>query len=68
MKKYGKLRERIKNRFENNDDFSKAMNLNPATLSKKLNGRVSFTSTEIESACKLLEIPKDQIHEYFFYL
>ena len=68
MKKYGKLRERIKNRFENNDDFSKAMNLNPATLSKKLNGRVSFTSTEIECACKLLEIPKDQIHEYFFYL
>lgn len=68
MKKYGKLRELIKTKFEKNDDFAEAMDLNPSTLSKKLNGRASFTGTEIECACNLLEIPKEQIHEYFFYL
>ena len=66
-RKYGKLRERIQKHFSNNNDFAEAMSLNPATLSKKLNGKTLFTSGEIEEACYLLNIPKEEIHEYFFY-
>ena len=68
MKKYGKLSERIHSFYSKNDDFAAAMNMNPATLSKKLNGKSKFKDNEIADACYLLQIPSEQIHEYFFYI
>lgn len=65
--KFGKLRELIGLVFGRNGEFAAAMNMNPATLSRKLSGKAAFTRDEIELACELLNIPKDEIHEYFFY-
>ena len=67
MKKFGKLRESIGLVFGNNIQFAAAMNMNPATLSRKLSGKVEFTRAEIEQACELLNIPKEEIPSYFFY-
>lgn len=67
MKTYGKLREKIREMFGDLDSFAKAMGIHVATLSSKLNGKSTWTMTQIEKACLLLglEIPKDL--DYFFY-
>ena len=67
MKKYGNLRERMYKFFNKQSELAEAINLNPATLSKKLNGESMFTTGEIEDICYVLEIPKEEAHEYFFY-
>ena len=64
---YGKLRELIKQKFGTMQAFAAAMNKSDSTLSKKLNGIVDWTSSEIEKAAKLLGV-EDCIQEYFFYL
>lgn len=63
---YGKLRELIKRNFGTMKAFAVAMDVNASTISKKLNGIVDWTSSEIERAATLLGI-EDQIQEYFFY-
>lgn len=67
MRTYGKLRERIKKRFGTIGAFAEAMNKDRSTISNKLNGLVPWTQTEIEDACRLLEISIDEVCEYFFY-
>lgn len=67
MRTYGRLRERIKNKYSLLDDFADAMGMNSSTLSKKLNDRTGWTRDEIEKACGLLNIPIEQNYEYFFY-
>ena len=67
MKTYGRLREEIKLKFQNIDNFAKAMKINRSTLSGKLNSKTAWTQSEIEKACKLLELPIDKVGEYFFY-
>jgi hypothetical protein len=64
---YGKLRELIKQRFGTMQNFADAMGKSVSTLSKKLNGIVDWTSSEIEKAAELLGA-EDRIQEYFFYL
>ena len=53
--------------FNKQSELAKAINLNPATLSKKLNGESMFTTGEIEDICYALKIQKEEAHEYFFY-
>lgn len=65
--KFGKLREEIGKKFTDNDQFADAMDFNPSTLSKKLNGGSDWKRAEIEKACELLNIPMEKVHEYFFY-
>ena len=67
MKTYGKLREKIKDKYETLDSFSDAMGKSRTTLSFKLNGKVPWTMPDIELVCKLLDIPKKEITDYFFY-
>ncbi|WP_227149361.1 DUF739 family protein [Enterococcus faecium] len=38
------------------------------SLSLKLNNRVPWKSTELQKAIELLDIPKEEIGEYFFNL
>ncbi len=65
---YAKLRGAIREKFRTQGAFARAMGMHPTTLSKKLSGLVDWTRQEIEKACELLQIPADQIHEYFFTL
>ncbi len=67
MRTYGKLRERIKNRYKTIDNFANAMPMSRSTLSGKLNSLSAWTQVEIERACILLEIPMTEVGEYFFY-
>ena len=67
MRTYGKLRERIKAVFGTIGAFADTMGKDRSTISYKLNGLSPWTSTEIESACKLLNIAIEEVGEYFFY-
>lgn len=67
MKTYGRLRERIKIKYEKIDAFAEDMKKSRTSISLKLNGKVPWTLSEIELACKLLQIQKTEIVDYFFY-
>lgn len=65
---YRKLRGKIKEVFNTNNDFAKALGLDPSTLSYKLNNKRQWKVTEIAKACELLNIPLGDAHLYFFTL
>ena len=67
LKTFGRLREKVKEAYGNMDNFARAMNIHPSTLSLKLNGKSSWSKEEMEKACDLLglNIPADLV--YFFY-
>jgi len=53
---YRKLRGRIKEKFDLQDEFANKMKISSTTLSKKLNGKTDFTRCEIVTACEILDI------------
>ena len=67
MRTYGKLRETIKARFKTLGKFADALGMDRSTFSGRINGKTAWKNTEIESACKLLDIPMESVCEYFFY-
>lgn len=67
MRKFGRLREKIKMVSGTQKAFAEAMGINVATLNGKLNSKATWTLPEIEKACSLLNIPAAEISEYFFY-
>lgn len=67
MRKFGRLREKIKVVFGTQKAFADAMGMNVATLNAKLNSKATWTLEEIEKACGLLNILGSEIKEYFFY-
>ena len=67
MRKFGRLREKIKIVFGTQKAFADAMGVNVATLNAKLNGKATWTLEEIEKAINLLDISASEIKEYFFY-
>lgn len=67
VRKFGRLREKIKIVFGTQKAFADAMGLNVATLNSKLNGKAIWTLPEIEKACALLDISNDDMIAYFFY-
>lgn len=67
MRTYGALREKIRGKFGTIGAFADAMGKDRSTISQKLNGIVAWTQDEIETACKLLDIPASDIPKYFFY-
>ena len=67
IRKFGRLREKIREVFGTQKAFADAMGMNYTSLNFKLNGKVEWTSGEIEKACILLGISMDEIKEYFFY-
>ena len=66
QKPYAKLRGKIKEVFETQECFAKAMDLHNTTLSLKLNGKTQWKREEILLACKKLDISVDEISSYFF--
>lgn len=63
---FNKLRGRIVEKYGSQTEFAKAMNWSERTLSKKINGKISWKQTDICAAIKLLELSENDIQEYFF--
>lgn len=64
---YSKLRGKIKEVYGTQGKFAEAMQMDRSTLSLKLAGKSEWSRDEVETACILLKIPIDEVHEYFFY-
>jgi hypothetical protein len=63
---YSELRGKIKAKYGNQEAFAYAMDFNASTLSQKLNNRADWSRIEIYKACKLLNIPLQDVPLYFF--
>ncbi|MCI8750912.1 MAG: DUF739 family protein [Lachnospiraceae bacterium] len=63
---YSKLRGRIIEKYGSQIKFAKAMNWSERTLSKKINGKIPWTQTDICTAINLLELSENDIQVYFF--
>ena len=47
-------------------EIANAIGIGTDTMSKRMNGKQPWTSTEIAEICKTLDIPQDEIGELFF--
>lgn len=67
-KSYNKLRGRIIEICGTIKQFSLSMDISENSVYQKLSGNQGreFTQSEILKICKILEIPKNDIPEYFF--
>lgn len=65
---YSKLIGRIAERFRTQVGFAAALGMSEHSLSVKLNSKIAWKQTEIMAACRLLDIPHDEIGNYFFNL
>ncbi len=63
---YSKLRGRIVEICGTQQNFTRQMGISGTAVSAKLNNRVEFTQGEILRAAQILQIPADQIRDYFF--
>lgn len=63
---YSKLLGRIKECGFTQKTLAKAIGINKATLSAKLNNKNAFKVSELAVICKLLDIAKNEVGEYFF--
>lgn len=63
---YSKLRGRIVEKYGNQENFAKAIDMSKVSVSKKLNGITGFSQVDIESWARVLQIPKEEYPEYFF--
>lgn len=64
--KYAKLKGKIIEKFGTEGRFAAALGKNLNTVSRKLNGKVSFSSYDIEKWCSALDIPIEEAGSYFF--
>ena len=63
---YSKLKGRIVEKFQTQGRFAVAMGMSERSLSLKLRNKREFKQSEIDKACRLLEIPIEKTPEYFF--
>lgn len=63
---YSKLLGRIKERGYTQEKLASEIERDKSTLNAKLNGKNAFTTKEIDDICRVLDIPNDEIVEYFF--
>ena len=64
--KYKKLKLKIKEVFDTQRAFAKAMEMSLTAINLRLNGCVEWKASEIAKACDLLNIPLADAHLYFF--
>ena len=64
--KYAKLRGRITEKYGTEGRFAEALNVSQVTLSRKFNGKSQFNAEEIKKWCSLLDIPMEEVGQYFF--
>lgn len=63
---YSKLRGRIREKCDTQEEFAKKIGLSKSSLSQKLNCRVEFSHSEMYLACEILGIDVNDISLYFF--
>ena len=63
---YSKLRGKIREKFDTQEDFAKAIDISKSTVSKKLNNMSDWTREEIVRTCEVLDIPLEDASLYFF--
>ena len=63
---YSRLLGRMRECGFTQERLAKAIGINKATLSAKLNNRFSFSQEEILAICKVLSIPVCEIGEFFY--
>ena len=63
---YSKLRGRIREYNLTQEQLADAIGINKGTLSAKLNGQFVFTTAEMLSIGAALNIPKNELCDYFF--
>ena len=63
---YSKLLGRIIEVYDNQGNFAIAMRLSERTMSLKLNNIRPWKDNEIKKAMKLLKLPENKVHLYFF--
>lgn len=61
-----KLRIRILEYYDTQRSFAEALGMSQNVLSYRLQGRTQFRSDELYKVCQMLDIPQEQIGEYFF--
>ncbi len=61
-----KLRIRIIEYYDTQKNFAEALGISQNLLTYRLQGRVHFHPDEIIKICKLLDISKEEIADYFF--
>lgn len=63
---YSKLKGKIKEFYDTQENFSKALGLGRTSISQRLNNHLEFSQEEIYKACELLKLELKEIPEYFF--
>lgn len=63
---YSKLNGKIKEVFDTQELFAKAINVSTTSVNKKLNNKTLFTQTEIAKAMEVLNIEQENVSDYFF--
>lgn len=63
---YSKLLGRIRECGLTQEQLAKAIGKDKSTLSAKLNNQFSFKQEEMDDICRVLDIPNEEIGEYFF--
>lgn len=63
---YKKLKLKIKEVYDTQEAFAKAMDMNKTSLNQRLNGSVEWKMSEVAEAINLLHIAPDEVYLYFF--
>lgn len=66
MYDYKKLKLKIKEVFDTQEAFAKAMDMSYTALNQRLNNVIEWRISEIAQVCDLLGILLDEIPLYFF--
>ena len=65
---YSKLLGKITEEYGTQYNFAMALGLSERSLSLKLNNKVRWKDTDIKKSCELLNIPVEEVGQYFFNL
>lgn len=63
---HSKLLGRMRELGFTQERLAEAIGINRSTLSSKLNGLSYFSTEEMDTICKELDIPNDDVGKYFF--
>lgn len=63
---YKKLKLKIKEVFDTQEAFAKAMDMETASLNQRLNNKIEWKTSDIARACDLLGIDLADAYLYFF--
>lgn len=66
MYEYSKLKGLIKEHFDTQENFAKAMGFGTTTLTSRLGGKSYFDQAEIDRAVDLLKLTPKDINAVFF--